>query len=318
MIFISIKDLFFLLIYYLLIIVGILISVAFLVVLERKMLGYIQFRKGPNKVFWGGLFQPFSDAVKLFIKENISLMKANTWFYYMSPMIGFFLSLIFLLGFPLSINMFSMNLYLFYMMSCMSLNIYVILLSSWSSNSNYSMLGGMRSISQSLSYEVVMFLIFFIMFFYVESFKLIDFFMYQENLGFFLINNFMFFILFIVMIAELNRMPFDFIEGESELVSGFNVEYMSGSFTLIFLAEYMMILNMGILFIYLFWGKFLLSIFSLMFVLVFSMMMILIRGSFPRLRYDNLMYFCWYNVLSMVMMILLSIFLMKFFLYLNL
>nr|QDH82300.1 NADH dehydrogenase subunit 1 [Parapolybia indica] len=316
--FISIKDLFFLLIYYLLIIVGILISVAFLVVLERKMLGYIQFRKGPNKVFWGGLFQPFSDAVKLFIKENISLMKVNTWFYYMSPMIGFFLSLIFLLGFPLSINMFSMNLYLFYMMSCMSLNIYVILLSSWSSNSNYSMLGGMRSISQSLSYEVVMFLIFFIMFFYVESFKLIDFFMYQENLGFFLINNFMFFILFIVMIAELNRMPFDFIEGESELVSGFNVEYMSGSFTLIFLAEYMMILNMGILFIYLFWGKFLLSIFSLMFVLVFSMMMILIRGSFPRLRYDNLMYFCWYNVLSMVMMILLSIFLMKFFLYLNL
>nr|YP_009443225.1 NADH dehydrogenase subunit 1 [Parapolybia crocea]ATP85025.1 NADH dehydrogenase subunit 1 [Parapolybia crocea] len=316
--FISIKDLIFLFIYYLLIIVGILISVAFLVVLERKILGYIQFRKGPNKVFFGGLFQPFSDAIKLFIKENIRLMKINTWFYYVSPMIGFFLSLIFLLGFPLSINMFSMNLYLFYMMSCMSLNIYVILLSSWSSNSNYSMLGGMRSISQSLSYEVVMFLIFFIMFFYVESYKLIDFFVYQENLGFFLINNFMFFILFIVMIAELNRMPFDFIEGESELVSGFNVEYMSGSFTLIFLAEYMMILNMGILFIYLFWGKFLLSIFSLMFVLIFSMMMILIRGSFPRLRYDNLMYFCWYNILSMVMMLLLLIFLMKFFLYLNL
>nr|QDH82274.1 NADH dehydrogenase subunit 1 [Parapolybia flava] len=316
--FISIKDLIFLLINYLLIIVGILISVAFLVVLERKMLGYIQFRKGPNKVFFGGLFQPFSDAIKLFIKENIRLMKINMWFYYTSPMIGFFLALIFLLGFPLSINMFSMNLYLFYMMSCMSLNIYVILLSSWSSNSNYSMLGGMRSISQSLSYEVVMFLIFFIMFFYVESFKLIDFFIYQENLGFFLINNFMFFILFIVMIAELNRMPFDFIEGESELVSGFNVEYMSGSFTLIFLAEYMMILNMGVLFIYLFWGKFLLSIFSLLFILIFSMMMILIRGSFPRLRYDNLMYFCWFNILSMVMMILLLIFLMKSFMYLNL
>nr|QDH82261.1 NADH dehydrogenase subunit 1 [Parapolybia tinctipennis] len=316
--FISLKDLFFLLINYLLVIVGILISVAFLVVLERKMLGYIQFRKGPNKVFWGGMFQPFSDAIKLFVKENIRLMKVNVWFYYMSPMIGFFLALIFLLGFPMSINMFSMNLYLFYMMSCMSLNIYVILLSSWSSNSNYSMLGGMRSISQSLSYEVVMFLIFFIMFFYVESFKLIDFIVYQENLSFFLINNFMFFILFIVMIAELNRMPFDFIEGESELVSGFNVEYMSGSFTLIFLAEYMMILNMGILFIYLFWGQFLLSIFSLLFVLIFSVVMILIRGSFPRLRYDNLMYFCWFNILSMVMMVLLLIFLVKSFMYLNL
>nr|QDH82287.1 NADH dehydrogenase subunit 1 [Parapolybia nodosa] len=312
------EHLFFLFIYYLSVSVGILIAVAFLVVLERKMLGYVQYRKGPNKVFFMGLFQPFSDAIKLFMKENIFLMKINKWFYYMSPMLGFFLSLIFLLGFPLSVNTFSMNLYLFYMMSCMSLNIYVVLLSSWSSNSNYSMLGGMRSISQALSYEVVMFLIFFVLFFYVESFQLIDFFMYQKNLIFFFMNNIMFFILFIVMIAELNRMPFDFIEGESELVSGFNVEYMSGSFTLLFLAEYMMILNMGILFVYLFYGTFLLSVISVYFVLIFGSMMIMIRGSFPRLRYDSLMYFCWFNILALVMMCLLIFFLFKVFLFMNL
>nr|QDH82235.1 NADH dehydrogenase subunit 1 [Parapolybia varia] len=312
------ETLVFLFIYYLFSILGILISVAFLVVLERKMLGYVQNRKGPNKVFFMGFFQPFSDAIKLFTKENIFLVKSNKWFYYISPMLGFFLALIFLLGFPISSHTFSMNLYMLYIMSCMSLNIYVILLSSWSSNSNYSMLGGMRSIAQALSYEVVMFLIFFVLFFYVESFKLIDFIMYQQKFSFFLMNNLMFFILFIVMVAELNRMPFDFIEGESELVSGFNVEYMSGSFTLLFLAEYMMILNMGILFVYLFYGSYMSNIFSIYFVLIFSTMMIFIRGSFPRLRYDSLMYFCWFNILALMMMILLMVFLFKIYLYLNL
>nr|ABS28774.1 NADH dehydrogenase subunit 1 [Polistes sp. MD1] len=306
-----ILNIFMLFFSFILLILGILIGVAFLVLLERKILGYVQDRKGPNKVFFLGIFQPFSDAIKLFIKENIMLLKVNLFFYLISPMIGFIMSIMIIFGLPLSCNMFSMNLFMMYFMSCLSLGIYVILMSSWSSNSNYSMLGGMRSISQSLSYEVSMFLIFFIMFNYVDSFQLLDFMKYQKNLMFWFVNHMMFIILFISMIAELNRMPFDFVEGESELVSGFNVEYMSIMFTYIFLAEYMMIMLMGFFFVILFFGYSMIMIKNIFSVLIFMMLMILIRGSLPRLRYDNLMYFCWYNILSIVMLMLLFMLILK-------
>uniref|UniRef100_UPI0030FE7869 NADH dehydrogenase subunit 1 n=1 Tax=Vespula orbata TaxID=2684586 RepID=UPI0030FE7869 len=298
--------------------VGILIGVAFLVMVERKLLGYIQDRKGPNKVMILGIFQPFSDAVKLFVKEYIKLIKINLLMYFISPMVGFFMSLMLLVGLPLKENLFSMNLFLLYMMSCLSLGVYVIMMSGWSSNSNYSMLGGVRSVAQSLSYEVSMFLIFFVMFFYVEGFKLIDFFKFQESmLKFWYMNSMIFILLFISMVAELNRMPFDFIEGESELVSGFNIEYMSGGFTLIFLAEYMMILILGMLFYFMFIGGSvgLPMVFS---VLLYSILLIWIRGCFPRLRYDSLMYFCWYYILSIVMLNLLGVVIFKYWLWLML
>nr|BBU67678.1 NADH dehydrogenase subunit 1 [Polistes riparius] len=299
---------------YLFEILGILIGVAFLVLLERKILGYVQDRKGPNKVFFLGIFQPFSDAIKLFIKENIKLLKVNFLLYLISPMIGFIMVLMLILGLPMEMNLYSMNLFMLYMMSCLSLGVYVILMSSWSSNSNYSMLGGMRSLSQSLSYEVSMFLIFFILFNYVESYQLIDFMSYQKYMGFWFMNNFLMIILFISMVAELNRMPFDFIEGESELVSGFNVEYMSINFTFIFLAEYMMILIMGILFTLMAFSYELILL-NMISTLIFTILVILIRGSLPRLRYDNLMYFCWYYILSISMIILLMMIIMKNFLF---
>nr|YP_009711063.1 NADH dehydrogenase subunit 1 [Vespula flaviceps]QGI24289.1 NADH dehydrogenase subunit 1 [Vespula flaviceps] len=296
---------------------GILIGVAFLVVLERKLLGYIQDRKGPNKVTFLGIFQPFSDAIKLFIKEYIMLIKINMLVYFMSPMIGFFMALMMTVGLPSSENLFSMNLFLLYMMSCLSIGVYVIMMSGWASNSNYSMLGGIRSVAQSLSYEVSMFLIFFVMFMYVESFKLIDFLKFQDGLlGFWYVNSMVSILLFISMVAELNRMPFDFIEGESELVSGFNIEYMSGGFTLIFLAEYMMILIMGILFFLMFiGGNF--GINKVIVVLLFSILIIWIRGCLPRLRYDKLMYFCWYYILSLIMFNLLMVFSLKYKMWLN-
>nr|ALB38447.1 NADH dehydrogenase subunit 1 [Vespula germanica] len=301
----------------LMLILGILIGVAFLVMLERKLLGYIQDRKGPNKVMMLGIFQPFSDAIKLFVKEYIMLMKINMLMYFMSPMVGFFMSLMLMMGLPLSENLFSMNMFLLYMMSCLSMGVYIIMMSGWASNSNYSMLGGVRSVAQSLSYEVSMFLIFFVMFFYVESFKLIDFLKYQDGyLGFWYMNAMVLVLLFISMVAELNRMPFDFIEGESELVSGFNIEYMSGGFTLIFLSEYMMILILGILFSFIFVGS-MFSIKSVLVVMMFSILVIWIRGCFPRLRYDSLMYFCWYYILSMIMLNLLIVFIFKYMLWLN-
>nr|YP_010296016.1 NADH dehydrogenase subunit 1 [Polistes hebraeus]UMB50758.1 NADH dehydrogenase subunit 1 [Polistes hebraeus] len=308
-------NILFLLLSYLIMLVGILVGVAFLVLLERKFLGYVQDRKGPNKVFFLGIFQPFSDAIKLFIKENIKLMKVNLFFYLVSPMFGFIMVMVLILGLPLDINIYSMNLFLLYLMSCLSIGVYIILMSSWSSNSNYSMLGGIRSLSQSLSYEVSMFLIFFIMFNYVESFQLIEFMKFQKSLSFWFVNLIIFLILFISMIAELNRMPFDFIEGESELVSGFNVEYMSVSFTFIFLAEYMMILLMMEYFVMMFFGYSMYFIKNIFYVLFFSLMIILIRGVLPRLRYDNLMYFCWYYILSISMKILLFMLIFKIYLF---
>nr|UYE98425.1 NADH deshydrogenase subunit 1 [Dolichovespula flora] len=310
---IFVKDFFFMMLCLLIKVIGVLIGVAFLTMLERKLLGYIQDRKGPNKVGLLGIIQPFSDAVKLLIKENIKLIKINKLIYLLSPMIGFYMSMMLLIGLPLKENFFSMNLFLFYMMSCLSLGVYVVSMSGWSSNSNYSILGGIRSIAQSLSYEVSMFLIFFIMFMYVESYNIIDFLIYQENfLKFFFVNMMILYMLFISMIAELNRMPFDFIEGESELVSGFNVEYMSGAFTLIFLGEYMMILIMGMIFSLMFFGYDFSSFKNFFMVLIYSILIILIRGCYPRMRYDNLMYLCWFYFLGLVMFNLLLIFILKY------
>nr|YP_009731379.1 NADH dehydrogenase subunit 1 [Vespa simillima simillima]QHQ97690.1 NADH dehydrogenase subunit 1 [Vespa simillima simillima] len=312
-----VKDMFFIFLSLLLMMIGILVGVAFFVLLERKLLGYIQDRKGPNKVLFLGIFQSFSDAIKLFVKENVKLYKLNYLFYYLSPMVGFFMTLMLMIGLPFNENLFSMNLFLLYMMSCLSLGVYVIMMSGWSSNSMYSILGGVRSVAQSLSYEVSMFLIFFVMFFYVESFKLIDFLKYQEGImKFWYVNFIVCVMMFLSMVAELNRMPFDFIEGESELVSGFNIEYMSGSFTLIFLGEYMMIMILGILFMFMFFGYSLLNFKGIFLVLMFMILMIWIRGCLPRMRYDNLMYFCWYYILSLIMLNLFLVFVFKYYLYL--
>nr|YP_009350041.1 NADH dehydrogenase subunit 1 [Vespa orientalis]AQQ78872.1 NADH dehydrogenase subunit 1 [Vespa orientalis] len=297
--------------------IGILVGVAFFVLLERKLLGYIQDRKGPNKVLFLGIFQSFSDAIKLFVKENVKLYKLNYLFYYLSPMVGFFMVLMLMIGLPFNENLFSMNLFMLYMMSCLSLGVYIIMMSGWSSNSMYSILGGVRSVAQSLSCVVYTSLIFFVMFFYVESFKLIDFMKFQEGIMKFWYVNFMVCtMLFLSMVAELNRMPFDFIEGESELVSGFNIEYMSGSFTLIFLGEYMMIMVLGIVFMIMFFGYMMSVLKGIFLVLMFMILMIWIRGCLPRMRYDNMMYFCWYYILSLIMLDLILVFIFKYYLYL--
>lgn len=304
-----------LLLSYLLVLVGILIGVAFLVLLERKFLGYIQDRKGPNKVIFLGIFQPFSDAIKLFIKENIKLIKVNLFFYLIRPIFGFIIIIVLILGLPIDINIYSINLFLLYLMRCLRIGVYIILIRRWSSNSNYSMLGGIRSLSQSLSYEVSIFLIFFIIFNYVESFQLIDFIKFQKFLSFWFVNLIIFLVLFIRIIAELNRIPFDFIEGESELVSGFNVEYMSVRFTFIFLAEYIIILVTGEYFIIIFFGYSIYFLKNIFYVLVFRILIIIIRGVLPRLRYDNLIYFCWYYILSISIKILLFILILKVYLF---
>nr|AXS64795.1 NADH dehydrogenase subunit 1 [Staphylinoidea sp. 4 KM-2017] len=282
----------------LILIIGVLVGVAFLTLLERKVLGYIQVRKGPNKVGFLGLMQPFSDAIKLFSKEGVYPLMANFNFYYISPIMNLFLSLMLWICMPFFTILFNFNLSVLYFLCISSLSVYSIMISGWSSNSNYALLGGLRSVAQTISYEVSLSLILLSYLFMVLSVNLFDFMIYQEYLWFI----FLFFPLSMIWIvsslAETNRTPFDFAEGESELVSGFNVEYSSGGFALIFLAEYSSILFMSMMCIILFLGA---NIYSLMFYmkLVFmSFLWIWVRGTLPRFRYDKLMYLAWKSFLS--------------------
>nr|QDI93906.1 NADH dehydrogenase subunit 1 [Tuxedo drakei]QDI93919.1 NADH dehydrogenase subunit 1 [Tuxedo drakei] len=271
----------------------VLVGVAFVTLLERSVLGYIQLRKGPNSVGFMGLLQPFSDGLKLFFKEQVFLYKSNVLIYYYTPIFMLMLSLILWILFPYLINVFSLSYGFLFFLCCTGLGVYGIMLCGWSSNSNYALLGCIRAVAQTISYEVSMALIIICMMLYVFSYNLIEFMYYQSFIWFMFISIPLFFCWFSSCLAETNRSPFDFAEGESELVSGFNVEYSSGGFAFIFLAEYANIIFMSLFTCIIFLGCDLASfIFYLKWVcVVFSF--IWVRGTLPRFRYDKLMYLTW-------------------------
>lgn len=277
----------------LLLLICVLVSVAFLTLLERKVLGYIQIRKGPNKVGLIGIPQPFCDAIKLFTKEQTYPILSNYISYYFSPIFSLFLSLLVWMCIPIFIKLYSFNLGILFFLCCTSLGVYTVIVAGWSSNSNYALLGGLRAVAQTISYEVRIALILLSFVFLIRSYNLIDFFFYQKYLWFVVILFPIALVWFVICLAETNRTPFDFAEGESELVSGFNVEYRSGGFALIFLAEYSSILFISILFRVLFLGC---NIYSLDFYLkliFISFIFIWARGTLPRFRYDKLIYLAW-------------------------
>nr|YP_009735179.1 NADH dehydrogenase subunit 1 [Acropyga panamensis]QBG38666.1 NADH dehydrogenase subunit 1 [Acropyga panamensis] len=288
-----------------------LMGIAFLTLLERKILGYVQMRKGPNKVGTGGIFQPFSDAIKLLNKELFFVYKSNYNLFYLCPILSFKLMMIMWLLFPYYTNIYYMNYSILLMIIFLTLSGYVIIFMGWSANSIYSMLGSIRSVSQMLSYEVSFILIIFILMFLSESYSFIDFIKFQKNFWFLFFLYPLFIMYFISIMVELNRSPMDFIEGESELVSGFNIEYFSGGFTLIFLGEYGMIMFLSFISIIMFTtlGY---SYFMFLFINLFSFMIIFMRGLLPRMRYDELMYLCWKIILPMILMYMILIMGMKF------
>nr|CAH59767.1 NADH dehydrogenase subunit 1 [Aglaope infausta] len=291
------KDLLLILIGLLLLIVGVLIGVAFLTLLERKVLGYIQIRKGPNKVGLMGILQPFSDAIKLFTKEQTYPSFSNYLVYYFSPILSFLLSLIIWSLMPYYFNMISFNLGMMFFFCCTSLGVYTVMVAGWSSNSNYALLGGLRAVAQTISYEVSLALIMMSGIIMVMDFNLMKFYDYQV-LGWFIL--FMFPISICWMsssLAETNRTPFDFAEGESELVSGFNIEYSSGGFALIFMAEYSSILFMSMFFSLLYLGGYNLSFFFYFKMALIFFLFLWVRGTLPRYRYDKLMYLAWKSYL---------------------
>nr|YP_010025571.1 NADH dehydrogenase subunit 1 [Sarcophila latifrons]QOQ35869.1 NADH dehydrogenase subunit 1 [Sarcophila latifrons]QTF74371.1 NADH dehydrogenase subunit 1 [Sarcophila latifrons] len=281
----------------LLLIIFVLVSVAFLTLLERKVLGYIQIRKGPNKVGIAGIPQPFCDAIKLFTKEQTYPLLSNYISYYFSPVFSLFLSLLVWMCMPMFVKLFSFNLGLLFFLCCTSLGVYTVMVAGWSSNSNYALLGGLRAVAQTISYEVSLALVLLSFVFLIGGYNMLMFYKYQMFIWFLFILFPMALVWFSISLAETNRTPFDFAEGESELVSGFNVEYSSGGFALIFLAEYASILFMSMLFCVMFLGSDVFSFFFYIKLTFISFMFIWVRGTLPRFRYDKLMYLAWKSFL---------------------
>nr|AVN67570.1 NADH dehydrogenase subunit 1 [Rhyparobia sp. B054] len=277
----------------------VMVGVAFLTLLERKVLGYIHIRKGPNKVGFVGILQPFSDAIKLFTKEQTFPLSSNYISYYFAPVFSLFLSLLVWMIMPYVSGLFSFELGFLFFLSCTSLGVYTVMIAGWSSNSNYSLLGGLRAVAQTISYEVSLALILLSFIFLVGSYNLMDFNDFQLWMWMIFLTFPLSLVWFTSCLAETNRTPFDFAEGESELVSGFNVEYSSGGFALIFLAEYASILFMSMLFCVVFLGGNVDSLFFYLKLSLISFLFIWVRGTLPRFRYDKLMYLAWKSFLPL-------------------
>jgi NADH-quinone oxidoreductase subunit H len=289
------------------VVVVVLIGVAYFTLAERKIMGTIQRRKGPNVVGFQGLLQPLADGLKLFVKESILPSNANKALFILAPMLTFGLSLIgwAVIPFGESLVLADINVGILYLLAVSALGVYGIILSGWSSNSKYAFLGALRSAAQMVSYEVSIGFILITVVLCSGSFNLSSIVLAQEKVWFCVPHLPMFVLFFISALAETNRHPFDLPEAEAELVSGYNVEYSAMGFALFFLGEYANMLLMSALTAILFLGGWLplLNIFpftiipgSVWFGLkigFFVVLFIVMRACLPRFRYDQLMSLGW-------------------------
>lgn len=295
------------------IIVPLLISVAYFTIAERKIMGIIQRRKGPNVVGFLGLMQPFADGLKLFAKETILPSNSNLIVFLIAPILTFFLSLMGWAVIPFSegVVLSDLNIGILYLLATSSLGVYGIVMAGWSSNSKYPFLGALRSAAQMISYEVSIGFIIVNVCVCVGSFNLTDIVLAQKNTWFILPLFPMFIIFCISMLAETNRHPFDLPEAEAELVSGYNVEYSSMTFALFFLGEYANMLLMSSFVSILFLGGWLpiIDIYpfnlipgSIWFsgkIIIGVIFFIVTRATLPRYRYDQLMDLGWKSFLPL-------------------
>nr|BAE72212.1 NADH dehydrogenase subunit 1 [Oryzias latipes] len=292
----------------LVIMVFVLLAVALLTLVERKVLGYIHLRKGPNVVGPYGLLQPFADGLKLFTKEPIRPSTSSPALFLAAPIMALTLALTLWAPLPLPFPIADLNLGVLFILALSSLAVYSILGSGWASNSKYALIGALRAVAQTISYEVSLGLILLNAIVFTGGFTLQTFSTAQETTWLLLPAWPLAAMWFISTLAETNRAPFDLTEGESELVSGFNVEYAGGPFALFFLAEYGNILLMNTLSAVLFLGSTTyhnlpeLTTTLLMLKAAFlSVVFVWVRASYPRFRYDQLMHLIWKNFLPLTL-----------------
>ena len=295
------------------IVVPLLISVAYFTIAERKIMGIIQRRKGPNVIGFLGLLQPLADGLKLFAKETIFPSNSNIIIFLIAPMLTFILSLIGWAVLPLSkqIVLSDLNIGVLYLFATSSLSVYGIIMAGWSSNSKYPFLGALRSAAQMISYEVSIGFIIINVCICAGSFHLNSIVAAQNNVWFLIPLLPMFIIFCVSMLAETNRHPFDLPEAEAELVSGYNVEYSAMTFALFFLGEYANMLLMSAFASTLFLGGWFpiinLTFFSFLpgsawfsLKIAFGVIFFIItRATLPRYRYDQLMYIGWKSFLPL-------------------
>nr|NP_818904.1 NADH dehydrogenase subunit 1 [Eigenmannia sp. CBM-ZF-10620]BAC67481.1 NADH dehydrogenase subunit 1 [Eigenmannia sp. CBM-ZF-10620] len=293
-------------------IVPVLLAVAFLTLIERKVLSYMQLRKGPNVVGPYGLLQPVADGLKLFIKEPVRPSVASPLLFLITPMLALTLALTLWAPMPLPHPMIDLNLGILFILALSSLTVYSILGSGWASNSKYALIGAVRAVAQTISYEVSLGLILLSIIIFSGGFTLQTFNVTQETTWLLLPAWPLAAMWYISTLAETNRAPFDLTEGESELVSGFNVEYAGGPFALFFLAEYANILLMNTLSAVLFLGAShiphlpeLTAINIMTKAALLSILFLWVRASYPRFRYDQLMHLVWKSFLPMTIALIL-------------
>jgi len=272
--------------------------------LERKVIGYMQLRKGPNLVGPWGILQPIADGLKLFIKERIKPFKASPFLFYASPVAFFFIALTLWRIVPVLVSGIKISLSLLFLITLSSLSVYAVLGSGWASNSKYALLGAIRGVAQTVSYEVRFGLILLPLVFVVGGwcFRLFS----KEGILLLFPLLPLFVMWYISTLAETSRAPFDLTEGESELVSGYKVEYAGAPFALFFIGEYAKIIIMNLVRVILFLGGgaplnlFIFSIFVIVIKTTFFVFsFIWVRSSFPRIRYDQLMMLMWKSFLPL-------------------
>lgn len=310
------------------IVLPLLVGVAYLTLLERKVIGSMQMRRGPNVVGPWGLLQPLADGLKLFLKETVIPTGASRVVFVMAPMLTFFLALVAWAVIPVNEGwvLADINVGIMYLFAISSLGVYGIIMAGWASNSRYAFLGAMRSAAQMVSYEVAMGLIMISVLLTVGSLNLSDIVHAQQKSVWFVILHLpMAVMFFISTLAETNRHPFDLPEAEAELVSGYNVEYSAMTFALFFLGEYANMILMAGMTTILFLGGwlppldiaplnwipgplwFIIKVVALLFVFIWA------RAAFPRYRYDQLMRLGWKVFLPVSLgWVVLTAFVLKF------
>ena len=320
--FTNILDILINLIDVLLVILPVLLAVAFMTIIERKQLAAHQRRVGPNTTGYYGLLQPFSDALKLIVKETVIPSQSNKILFLLAPVFTLIFSLLGwgVIPFGQGLTLFDYSLGIFYTLALSSLGVYGVLFAGWSANSKYAFLGSLRSTAAMISYELILSSCVLIVIFFTGTFNFTKIIESQQAIWFIVPLLPVFIIYFISILAETSRTPFDLQEAESELVAGFFTEHSSVPFVFFFLAEYSSIVLFSCITAILFLGGYhvpeifvndsfinLQSIILGLKTCIFCFLFVWVRATFPRLRYDQLISLCWLNLLPIAVALIIFI-----------